>query len=351
MHNRIPYLISVLFFLGSFFCAAIATGQEMSDQFPDDAQYVTQESIRDRQRKIEIALQLESYAYETDDKWPYNYISRFAVSDKVERNGYLAGAYGSYTWRFGEALGGVSDLWYQGPMPGIVKLEGEGSGGKVDYRSYATGRKNDFDAWDINGRILMGYDFQGDDLSSMVSAYLGFGYRRYSDDSGGYVDYFVYNYAEFPIKHSYYYVPVVVEYLKELNDHWDLTLKLEGDILIDGSVEYYLSDIEGTFSGRDVDTGESLILDPRNVKVDLNGGYGFGFSAKMIRKLQSHNIFVEPFVKFWYIDKSDEQQVHSYATNNGRDYVSVYDDGSPYKPMWEPENVTVKFGGRVGVQF
>jgi hypothetical protein len=112
----------------------------------------------------------------------------------------------------------------------------------------------------------------------------------------------------------------------------------------------YLSEIEGLFAGYDVNTGEPLQLSPRNAESKLNGGFGFKTSFKVIKKFDDVNVFAEPFFEFWRLEKTKPEQAHSEATN-GRNYVSVFPDRTPYEPLFEPLSYSREFGLRLGIQF
>ena len=306
-------------------------------------------------RNIEAALQFKTFHFETEGVRPYYYAQSYSSPNDVTKTGLLGGGYVAYTWRARErSAQSWQEIFEFGPWPTYVKVEGQVSAGKIDYDSPATGKLKSFNAWEIEGRVLLGYDVDRGQDAWGFTPYTGFGYRRFTDKSGGWVDYFVYDYAKFPTKYSYYYVPIGVETSKSLNTTWDLSLKVEGDIVFYGVVQYYLNEIEGLYSGYDVRTGESLLLSPRNSRSKLESGYGLRSSCKFVRKLEMYNIFIEPFLEFWQISKSDPVEAHSKATN-GTDYVSVYDDPANnyplYKPLFDPKNYTLQSGVRMGVQF
>lgn len=122
--------------------------------------------------------------------------------------------------------------------------------------------------------------------------------------------------------------------------------------MVAGNIEYSYGEIPGPVLGHiDYTTHAALNLQPRDATSDLRGGLGFRTSAKFIRNFDSYNIFGEPFVKFWYIQKSKSVQTHAHDTISGNEYVSVDNNGNPYKPIWDPSNVTMTFGVRAGVQF
>ena len=309
----------------------------------------------DRPKNIEFGVQLSSFNYETDDDWPYYYSRIYSVSNKVEKAGLLGGAFASYTWRSGDErlrVNSWGDLFKMGYRPTFARLELDAQAGEVSYDSHATSELTGFQAWEVESRVLIGYDLNVRD--NPVTLYTGFGYRRFDDETGGYVDYFVYNYTQFTNKYSYYYLPLGLETQQKISPQWDLNLKFEGDFILDGSVQYYLSDIQGFYSGRDVRTDELLQLSPRNSKSKLDGGFGLRSACQVIRKREDFNWFIEPFIEYWHIRRTTPVEAHSKATN-GSDYVSVYDDPANdyplYKPLYDPQHYTLETGVKLGVQF
>ncbi len=305
-----------------------------------------QKTMLERRHNNEIAFQMASYLYETEDKWPFYY--PYTVADKVKKNGSLFGFYGAKTWSLSEPLKTWSDIWKTSPFPNFVKVEAEGSLGRTDYSSFATGKRQGFDACELDARLLFGYDYIWS-TATLFTPYVGFGYRRFSDETGGWEDFVVNNYVGFKTETNFFYVPVGFETLTQLNDQWDLTFKMEGDLVVGGSVNYFLNEIPGPFTGTDTETGLPVTVNLQKSTSDLKAGWGFRTSMKIIRKYNAFDIYAEPFFKFWSLKQSDAMQEH--AASATKDYVSAYPDGSPYKPLWTPQNFTSTLGLRMGVQF
>lgn len=301
----------------------------------------------------ELALQISSYHYEADGVTPTNYALFFSQPNEVEKKARLFGFHGSYTWHTHpqNSPRKGKDFMKNSPLPDFIRFEGNFSWGKLKYDSFATGEMNNFDAWKIDARALLGLDFSNQDNSLTISPYTGFGYRRFTDEAGGWVDNFVVDYARYPVKHSYYYIPIGIEAYKTINHNWDAVLKLEGDAIIAGGITYHLSEIPGQFDWEDFNTGLPIVVSPINATSDIKSGYGIKTSFKLIKKLNEINFFTEPFFEFWRVNKTKAEQLHASATN-GNEYVSVNEnDGSPYKPLFEPLNYTLEYGVRLGVQF
>lgn len=313
------------------------------------------QDVRSRLKKIELALQMASHNYQTDDNFPAYY--PYAISNAAEKDGKLYGLYASYTYRrpyktpvhkwqdLRSAVGGFSGL------PSFVRLEGDLSFGEVSYDSYASGKRTGFDAWQGNIRLLGGYDFLSQDSSFIVTPYTGIGYRRFSDKTGGWVDDVIFRYAEYENVYNYVYLPVGVETLKHFNDEWDVGFKLEGSFVFAGTIDFNHSDIPGIYNLRVWSTGDYVGMKFQDDSSPLKGGFGFKTSLKTIRKFDAWNIFAEPFFELWQIRKS-RPEVYRSVGIDGIEYHSVNDsDGSPYKGLFEAANCTLQFGMRLGVQF
>lgn len=306
-----------------------------------------QRASYERRHRNEVALQVASYLFESEDKW----LVYDDNSEKTKKSGSLIGIYGAHTWSLYEPLRSWSDIWAKNPLPNFVRVEGEVSKGRIDYESSVAERKEGISALELEVRLLLGYDYLWSD-KGLLTPYIGLGYRRFSDRAGGWVDYYVNNYAPYTVENSIYYLPFGLEALTHLDGQWDMNLKFEGDWVFGGSINYCLNDISGLFPGVDAQTGEALTLRPGANQSRLKSGYGFQTSVKFIRKGVKLDFFVEPYFKLWSLRKSNPVQVHSYAVNNNKEYVSVYPDKvTPYKPLWDPDNYTVNTGLRVGVMF
>ncbi len=299
------------------------------------------DDVRSRLKKIEVALQAASYRYDVNQNFN---------GDRVEKRGGLYGIYAAYTYRrpYKVPVHTWRDLSraVDGPgrLPTFMRLEGDFSFGEVSYDSNTTGKLDGFDSWKANVRLLAGYDFLSQDSSFIMTPYTGLGYRRLSDKTGGWIDFLIDDYVTFENVYSYAYLPIGVETLKHFNDEWDLGFKLEGDIVIWGSVDFNLSDITGLYTATDASTGLPIEVSHKDSSVNLKSGFGLKASTKLIRKFEKMNIFAEPFIELWRINQSEVDKVLAHGTN-GIDYESLAD------PLYEPFNYTLEYGLRLGVQF
>ncbi len=309
---------------------------------------------RQRLKKIELALQFASYNYKTDDNSPYYYSLVYDASNRVEKSGHLYGFEASYTYRKKTAfpIHSIKELFEEG-NPGFTfaRLEGELSFGRVDYHSHVTGKLNNFPAWQGNIKAIAGYDFLSLDESFMVTPYAGIGYKKVTDDAGGWVDISLHDHARYKNIYQFIYMPFGIETLKQINRDWDVLYNLEGSLMLYGNAQFSLHEIPGLFPGYDVSTGDPIeTYFNDSPKLKFKRGFGIKTSLKAIKKFDYFNIFLEPFFEAWRISKSDEKVNLSFATN-GKNYHSAYPDGSEYKPLYEPANYSVRLGLRLGVQF
>ncbi|MEI6437399.1 MAG: hypothetical protein WCO69_01460 [Candidatus Omnitrophota bacterium] len=315
----------------------------------EEAPVVTDRPVWERRHNNELAFSMGTYLFETGDKWPLRYSLLYAESDKVEKNGAMFGIYGAKTWRISEPLRHAGDIWRISPLPNVVRFEAEFLMGKVDYSSYATGKREGFDVQDIDARLLFGYDYVWSD-TTMITPYIGVGWRRVSDTTGGWVDFIARAYEPFKTETSFLYIPVGIETLTQVSKQWDIHFKFEGSLVAGGATTIFLNDIPGLYTIHDVDANQDVQGVFQKSTSDLKGGFGLRTSCKLIRKYSAFDLFLEPYFKAWHLKKSEAMQAH-FRGNNNKDYVSVYDDGSTYKPVWMPQNVTASFGLRMGMQF
>ncbi len=323
----------------------------------DPVEEVEADPQRARLKKVELALQVASHRYKTDKNWPNVYSYYYVPSNQAEKNGRLYGVYASYTYRrpyhvpvhswkdLSRATGGPGELFT------FARGEADLSFGQVDYDSFVSGKRKGFNAWQGNVRGVAGYDFSSQDLSFMVTPYTGVGYRRFTDKTGGWVDWVIQDYAPYENVYNYIYVPVGVETLKHFNEEWDLGFKIESSYVFAGSVEFKHSDIKGIHTLPVYPTNIPTEMKLQDATSHLKGGLGFKTSFKIIRKYEHFNIFTEPFFEFWKLRKS-KPEVDRAVGLDGTQYITVNnDDGSPYRGLFEPSSFTVQYGLRLGVQF
>lgn len=306
-----------------------------------------------RKHTYELAAQIQRFNYQTADKWPYYYENYYGypVSDKVKKEGYLYGIYGAKTFNFSHPIDSWRDFLDRYEIPNFIRIEVEANRGETSYDSYITDKLTGHDAWNAEGRLLVGYDLLWSP-STIVTPYVGAGYKWAEDDTGGYIDFIVDDYVPFTRQTSYFYIPIGVETLSKISEKWDISYKLEGNVAPFGSTDFFLNEIPGPISAIDGDTGLPVDIMFNKTEADLGVGYGVRTSMKFIRKFSAFDFYVEPFFRYQYFDKGEEVQLQAHGIDNGKDYVSVFPDlVTPYKGLWDEENHTTSYGIRTGVQF
>ncbi len=302
------------------------------------------------QHLIELAFQLYSYDYKSS-KYPYLFDQNLLDSGKITKSGDFWGFYGAKTWHLYAPLHSLSEVWEHYEIPNFVRIEGEFGKGTTDYKSLATGTLKGINAFHIDARALLGYDLTSDDVT-IYTPYMGIGFMRHTDKAGGWLDFIVHGYGQYHNEYNMLYLPIGLEIDKPINDQWDIDVKLEGDIVVWGQANYDLNEIPGgPFSLLDIDTNQTVNAILKKSESDFRGGFGFRTSCKLIRKFRYFDFYVEPYVRYLYLNQTKHSQVDAYGVDNGKNYVSVYLDGTPYKPLWDPANYTIEVGGRTGIQF
>lgn len=313
-------------------------------------------NVREEAKKSELAYQLDFYRYQAEGYWPYYYSYVFPQSYKVEKGGILNGLYLSYTYRkpYNRPVHTWRDLKSREGGPGypftFYRFEADISGGKTYFKTDALGTEKNIGAWGLNLRLLGGYDFLSQDNTFMFTPYIGVGYKRFVDRSGGWIDYYVGDYVPYEVIYNYVYVPVGFETIKTINKDIDFSFRAEASLLLTGSVGYMMSADTTLYHWNDPDDGSDVYGHVKDTDVEMKGGFGLSGSCKVIRKFDRYNIFAQPFVDFWYFKKS-KAEVTTFIDTDGGPWYSANFDLSKRKDNFEPVHYTLHTGLRLGVQF
>jgi len=156
--------------------------------------------------------------------------------------------------------------------------------GQVDYdggsQDLQTGEispltVDNIDDFAIEGRLLLGADRLGGEMLNTL--YTGIGYRYLNDDlssaPGGYER-----------ESNYYYVPIGYEIDANLRADWSWVGRIEFDYLLWGLQRSHVYPV----------------LENRQ-----NSGHGYRASIKLQKKSQDVMFVIEPFFRYWDIDKSE----------------------------------------------
>lgn len=205
-------------------------------------------------------------------------------------------------------MGGIAgSLAYHNNL--MLKAEGRLSGGLVNYDGHlANGTPCTIDYipdYMLEFRGLGGYDFPIL-TATILTPYIGFGYRYLNDDSS-------FDPSGYERESNYYYSPIGVETITELKG-WSIGATIEYDYFWKGIQKSHLSDSNPGLS---------------DAKNDQKGGYGWRGSIKF----QKNRLIIEPFIRYWDIDKSEVQDITYYGTYYGY--------------AWEPKNNSTEIGIKI----
>lgn len=196
----------------------------------------------------------------------------------------------------------------------MLKFEGRGSWGQVDYSSNISGEAHNINEWTLELRALGGYDFTF--LKTVtITPYIGTGYRYLYDASDGVIT--TKNHYGYDREANYYYSPVGVTALIDLKNGWALGATAEYDIFWWGRQKSHLSDVPGYYD---------IVNQQKN-------GYGARGSLLIQKKIKKIAVMVEPFIRYWNISDSD------YTTDAAN------------RTWYEPGNNTTETGVRLGIKF
>lgn len=227
----------------------------------------------------------------------------------MEEEGIMVGILGSYTYR---------NKPHRNINSWALKGEGRFSYGQVDY----DGRLSDGTAYTIDDiddymlefRGLVGYDFALREKYTLTP-YFGFGYRYLNDDLAS-------DPAGYERESNYYYSPIGVEALTDLRNGWTIGLAIEYDLFWKGLQKSHLSDAVATLN---------------DVENDQKDGYGIRGSVRFQKRTEKVDWVIEPFVRYWDIDESEEAAVTLSGTVIGTGV--------------EPKNNSTEAGVRFAARF
>jgi len=221
----------------------------------------------------------------------------------MEDKGFMYGICGSYTWR--------EDM--------MLKLEGKYAYGQVDYTSTTTGSMDDINDTMVEVRILSGYDFPFMDII-YITPYTGFGYRYLNDDSSGKTT--STGALGYNRESNYLYSPIGVELSLPPTNDVTVSFIFEYDVFLWGLQKSYLSSANSNYND----------LENRQRE-----GYGIRSSLPILIKTEYFYVVIEPYVRYWDIEKSDTDTVTYGGIAVGYGY--------------EPKNTSTEWGLKVAVAF
>lgn len=221
----------------------------------------------------------------------------------MKDKGFLFGITGSYTYH--------DNL--------MLKAEGRYSFGNLDYSSPGSGTMSGIPDYIWEFRGLAGYDFVVQ-KGSILTPYIGIGYRYLNDDSSGKIssagDY------GYERESNYYYSPIGVKVITNLHDGWSTEATAEYDIFWSGKQISHLSDADPGYN------------DPENRQ---KHGYGIRGSIEFQKKAEDRDFALEPFIRYWSIKESQRADWKYYGVIVGE--------------VFEPKNHSTEYGINLLVKF
>lgn len=234
---------------------------------------------------------------------PELYFARYRESSGIEQDGMMYGIASSFTYRKGLMARGEARLAY----------------GELDYDgSTWGGRRLSIDnipnlVFEFRGTV--GYDFAVS-RNVTLTPYLGFAFRYLDDNAQEKY------YGGYERESSYIYSPVGLEAAARFGRGWSLVAVAEYDLFWVGRQESHLSYYDRRLN---------------DIENEQDSGYGLRGSVS-IRKTAGRVTFaLEPFIRYWDIDKSDLD--------------TLTWKGTPIGQAYEPANETTEVGLMFNVVF
>jgi hypothetical protein len=209
---------------------------------------------------------------------------------------------------------GAAYIYHNGVM---IKFAGRYSYGLVDYQNSGTINNIDDIIFEIKG--LAGYDVRASNTVT-ITPFIGLGYRYLEDDASGKIS--STGAGGYLRESNYYYSPIGIEVVNVIDGDWSAGVMLEYDYFWKGKQKSYLSNVDSGYN---------------TVESKQNSGYGVKGSINI--KKQTNRVFyvIEPFIRYWNIDKSDVQNLTYYGTVIGTG--------------WEPKNESTEIGVKFMIGF
>jgi hypothetical protein len=232
---------------------------------------------------------------------PEMYSVAYKEPDVMQEKGIMGGIAASYAYH----------------NDAMFKVEGRYFYGKVDYEN--SGNIDGIRDYGFEIRLLGGYDFRPTGTLTITPS-IGFGYRYLKDDAGGRIS--STGAMGYSREANYYYSPIGVEAVQIVNDRWSVGITAEYDYFWQGVQQSNLKDVDSRLN---------------NARNEQHSGYGLRASLVAKWRAEWGYLAIEPFIRYWNIDKSAEQII----AQSGNSVIIGY----------EPANNTTEIGLRLGIGF
>lgn len=193
--------------------------------------------------------------------------------------------------------------------------------GTLNYTSATTGvaDRSEFDTWEP--RLIVGYYPPLTDqysITSRILLYSGVAFRW----TNGSVSSPVMRWYD--RSSTYVYMPIGISLNRNFNSRWYMGATAEIDIFLWGWHDHDFS--EG---------GKNKNWD--NTRTNISSGYGYRVSLEFLKDFVEFAVGIEPFIRYWHIDKSETSGVYYNYQRVGE--IAV------------PENTTIETGANIVWKF
>ncbi|MBU0682776.1 MAG: hypothetical protein ABIH85_04575 [Candidatus Omnitrophota bacterium] len=227
--------------------------------------------------------------------------------DVMQEKGWMYGVSGSYAYHNKFMLG----------------LDGKISWGHVDYSSDDSGEVSDIPNTMMECRGVLGYDFlalENANLLFYITPYLGLGYRYLKDNADGKkTDKGRLTYER---ESNYLYTPMGLEIVTKMDNGWTIGGTAEYDLFWQGWQKSHLGTAVAEF-----DTVNNV----------QHRGFGVRGSVMFAKEWEHIGLVLEPYIRYWNIDKSEESDIRYSGVIVGYGY--------------EPKNTSAEYGIKVSLTF
>jgi hypothetical protein len=177
--------------------------------------------------------------------------------------------------------------------------------------------------WFSDSAVLAGKSFIKHSYS--ITPYAGLGLRHLNSPKNQNV------LSDYSRKVTYFYLPMVLEFKKNISEKSFWGASGEVDILLLGSVKANLSEVSKNYN---------------NLKFHQSLGGGFKLGLQYSNEISGYSIFIKPFLDIWVMNDSDTDEL-----KYGISQVMVRSSDGSYGNYCEPANITLTTGLQFGVRF